>query len=211
MNGIKYITVFFELNSLAALFLSIIFVTQAFAHGGEDHGDSKSATVTTDKGTVTHTAKVGDLEILLKHAAFEPDTTNIARLFVTRFATNEPLGNASPTIQITSSDGKTFEAEEIKTGAPGSYSVKLPPLPEGKYTVLVRIAFEGETDTATFSNISVTHTNEAANAGNGASWLWNVLFGFGAIAILGAIGTLGYFAFRYAQRGQETSKQAVSA
>lgn len=199
---------------LLTLFIfTTVLVTPVSAHGGEDHGDGKAATVSTDKGAVTHTAKVGELEILLKHAPFEPDAAGAARLFVTRFATNEPLTDVAPTIEITAPDGKTYQAEVTKSDSPGAFALALPPLPEGKYTLLARLKFGGETDTATFSNIGVAHTDSDAPA-NATSYFWNILIGVVGSAVLIAIAAFAAFAVRYAARNATvapaTNKDAVS-
>lgn len=206
---------FIALCSLLALLYLPTSITPVLAHGGEDHGDGKAATVSTDKGTVTHTAKVGELEVLLKHAPLESDATGAARLFVTRFASNEPLADVAPTIQIIAPDGKTFEAEIEKTNSPGSFTIELPPLAEGKYTILARLKFGGETDTATFSNISVAHAASTDATPNAVVSLWNVLLILIALAGFGAIIIFGYFALRYAARqtsvaAPATRKDAVS-
>ena len=65
---------------------------QIFAHGGEDHGDQKPKTETTGQGTVSRVVRLGDLEVMLKHPVFAPDTATAARLFVTKFETNQGTG-----------------------------------------------------------------------------------------------------------------------
>lgn len=185
------------------------------AHGGEDHGGGKAATVSTEKGTMTHTAKVGELEVLLKHAPFEPDAAGAARLFVTKFATNEPLTDVAPAIEITAPDGKTYAAEVAKSDSPGTFALRLPPLPEGKYTLLARLKFGGETDTATFSNVGVTRADVDAQA-NATSFLWNILIVVVGSAVLIGIAAFAYFAVRFAARhsagvAPATNKDAVSS
>ncbi len=185
-----------------------------WAHGGEDHGESKPAPAANPKGIITQTTKVGDLEVLLKHAPFEPDTAGAARLFITNFATNEPFGNAAPTVEIVASDGKTYQAETEKSDQPGSFNVKLPPLPEGKYTISARVNEAAKSGTATFSNVNIAHAEESASPGESVwAWAQNILLALGGILALGAIGVLGYFAFRFAQRqsAANTNNEAVSA
>ncbi len=205
----------FKLRSLAAaLLLSLSIglfgtVSQVSAHGGEDHGDAKPAAVSNQKGMVARTARAGDFEVLLKHAELEPDTETAAKLFITRFGTNEPFAEAKPAIEITAKDGKTFEASEVKSDAPGSYSFKMPPLPEGSYTVSAKLNLGGKSETATFSSVSVEHP--AAESATGAgSWARTALMVLTALVVLGLLGGLAFFALRFA-KSNGINEEAVSA
>lgn len=69
-------------SGLAIVFLIIaVFgnAMQIFAHGGEDHGEAKPKTETTDKGTVSRVVRLGDLEVMLKHPLFLTDAATAAR------------------------------------------------------------------------------------------------------------------------------------
>jgi len=124
----------FKLRSLATtLLLSFTLglfgnATQVLAHGGEDHGEAKPATATTTAGTVTRSVRLGDFEIMLKHSPLEPDAAAAGRLFITKFATNEPADNASPAIEIESASGAVTQIPVEKTAAAGSYVVRIPAL-----------------------------------------------------------------------------------
>ena len=143
----------FKLRSIAtALLLSLAFslfggAAQVFAHGGEDHGEAKPATATTNAGTVTRSARLGDFEIMLKHSLLEPDTGAAGRLFITSFATNEPVADANPAIEIESASGAVTEIPIEKTDAAGSYTVKIPALPEGAYTIRAKATAGGKANT----------------------------------------------------------------
>lgn len=211
MSDTKRRTIFTTFNLIAMLILSVFSAAPTvFAHGGEDHGDAKPAVVSNQKGMVARTARAGDFEILLKHSPLEPDTETAAKIFITRFATNEPFADAKPSVEITSKDGKTFEASEVKSDAPGSYSFKLPPLPEGTYTVLARLNTAGKTDTATFSSVSVEHAEAATSTGSG-SWLRTVLMILTAAVILALFAGLIFYAFRFARSEQASGGETVSA
>lgn len=192
----------FKARSLAtAILLAFVFglfgnATRILAHGGEDHGDQQPKTATTTAGTVTRTARLGDFEIMLKHALLEPDQAAAGRLFVTRFATNEAVGDANPSIEIESATGAVTEIPVEKTDAAGSYTIKIPALPEGAYTVRAKATVGGKINTATFSGVEIAH-QEAAGAENaGGSWLRTALMALAALLILGLFGTLIYFAAR---------------
>lgn len=208
MSETKSKTIFFTFYLLVMIW-SVFFPPPTFAHGGEDHGDAKAKTVSSAKGTVTHTARAGEFEIMLKHAPLEPDAATSAKLFVTRRATNEPFGDGTPTIEITAPDGKTFEASEVKSDAPGSYSLKLPPLAEGNYTILARLSAAGKSDTATFSAVAVEHLHTEVLA-DANSWAQSALMVLTALIVLGLFGGLIYFALRVVE-SEPVGEKTVSA
>lgn len=184
---------------------------QAFAHGGEDHGDQKPKATTSDKGTVTRTARLGEYEVTLKHQFLEPDTAVAAKLFVTKFKTNEAVDNAAAKIEIESAaDGSVTETSVEKTDIAGSYNVKIPALPQGIYTVRAKLTYGGETDTATFSNVEVAlASSAAAAAGESAmSWARTALVAFVFALVLALFGGLIYFVWQFAGTGSSSREQS---
>ena len=211
----------FKLRSLTAAVLSAVFAlaflgggaaVQVFAHGGEDHGEEKPAVATTVKGTVSRTMRLGDLEVTLKHPVLEPDTATSARLFITKFETNEAAGDAAPAMEIESANGSVTQVTVEKTDAAGSYNLKIPALPEGNYIVRANLKSGGAAaNTATFSGVEVAHAAEGTTAAaSGASWLGTALFYSVGLIILGLFVGLFYFAWRMAGEKQVREK-AVSA
>lgn len=199
----------------ALLFLFPIFglwgnTRQVFAHGGEDHGDAKPKTETTGKGTVSHSSRLGDLEVMLKHPSFLPDTATSARLFVTKFETNAGFAEAAPAIEIESVNGSVIEAKIEKTGTAGVFNVNLPALPNGTYTIRTKLSHGGETDTATFSGVEVAPAPIFPADGDGMSWARTVLIGFIFLIILALFGGLIYFVLRYSE-GKPITQETVSA
>jgi len=191
----------FKLRSLAtALLLSFALAlfgnaTQVLAHGGEDHGDEKPKTATTTAGTISRTARLSDFEIMLKHSPLEPDAAATGRLFITRFATNEPVGDANPAIEIESATGLVTEIPVEKTDAIGSYVARIPALPEGTYTVRTKaVAAGGKTNTATFSGVEIAQ--QAAAAETGSSWTQTALMVMLFLVALILFGGLAYSALR---------------
>lgn len=201
----------FRLQAVAATLLTaVVFftgaATQVFAHGGEDHGDAKPATATTTAGNITRSVRLGDFEIMLKHSLLEPDTATAGRLFITKFATNEPVGDANPAVEIESANGAVTEIPVEKTDAVGSYTVKIPALPEGTYTLRAKATSGGETDTATFSGVEIAH-QEAAEDASSSSWTQTALMAMLFVVALGLFGGLAYFALRVFKNkplGEET-------
>lgn len=202
-------------NLTAGLLLSLAFSffgvsSQVFAHGGEDHGDEKPKAPTTTTGTISRTARLGDVEIMLKHPSLEPDTAAAARLFITKFATNEPFGDANPAVEIEPANGGSVtEIAVEKTEAGGSYVLKIPAFPEGAYTIRVKADIGGKIDTTTFSGVEIAH-QEAAAANGGGSWLQTLLTGFLLIIGLALFGGLIYFAVKII-RNSPVSEETVSA
>lgn len=183
---------------------------QIFAHGGEDHGDAKPKTETSDKGTVSHSSRVGDLEVMLKHPLFAPDTATTARLFVTKFETNEGLGEVTPAIEIESSNSSVTEAKIEKSETAGVFNVSFPALPQGTYTIRTKLVHNGETDTATFSGVEVKPTPIILAENGQMSWLQTLLIAFIFLIVLGLFGGLTYFVLRLS-KGNTITEDTVSA
>ncbi len=201
-------------SSAALLFLFIGLcgnARQISAHGGEDHGDAKPKTETTAKGTVSRVIRLGDLEVMLKHPLFKPDTATEARLFVTKFETNEAFKDVAPAVEIESANGSVTQAVIEKSETAGVFSVKFPALPEGTYTVRTKLTHDGETDTATFSGVEVKHNSLTEAENGGISWLRTALIGFVFLLVLGLFGVLFYFVLRFSWTAEPINKETVSA
>ena len=201
--------------SLIAAFLFLTFsflgnAGQVFAHGGEDHGDSKPKTETTDKGTVSHSAQLGTLEVMLKHPLFAPDTTTTARLFVTKFETNAGFGEVTPQIEIESVTGAVREAKIEKSDPAGIFNVSFPALPQGTYTIRTKLTHAGETDTAVFSGVEVASAPIISLDGSGMSWARTILITFIFLIVLALFGGLIYFVLRLSEDNLIT-EETVSA
>jgi hypothetical protein len=200
--------VFSAFNLITALLFPVFFVTSASAHNGEDHGGEKPKTVSNQTGTITRTVQVGEFEIMLKHAPLEPDAAASAKLFITRHGTNEAVGDAKATVEITAQNARNYDAVEVKSDAAGSFMLNLPPLPEGDYTILARITTAGETDTATFSAVQIQHTH-VDSAEIDFYGTQKALMIFAAVVILGLFGGLIYFA-AHVGKSDAAREKAVS-
>lgn len=162
---------------------------QVFAHGGEDHGDQKAPVVSKGTNMIVRVARVGDLEVVIKDPPIEPDKETAARLFVTRFATNEPVSGAKVVVVL---QGNTpIEVGAVPSSTAGMYDVKLPPLPQGQYKLLARIEQDGENKTAEYGALSVaplpvTPINALA------TWARTALLVLGGLTVLGILGAFIY-------------------
>ena len=96
----------------AILYISCLFLlpTALLAHGGEDHGDQKPKTTSNAKGVISHSTRLGDLELMVKHPAMEPDKSTTGVLFITKFETNEPFKLADAKVEVESASGAIFNA-----------------------------------------------------------------------------------------------------
>lgn len=178
------------------------------AHGGEDHGDQKPKSTANAKGIVSHSSRLGDLEVMMKHPVLEPDQAAAGRLFITNFATNEPFKNAEAKVEIESVTGVVFPVAVEASDQAGTYNVKLPALPDGTYKMRINVMHSGETDTATFSGVDVKPAPSVADAET--SWLAKglIVFVFSLVVLL--LGGLVYFVWRFAASSR-VNEEALSA
>lgn len=179
-----------------------------FGHGGEDHGDQKPKSTANAKGIVSHSARLGDFEVMVKHPVLEPDKPTTGRVFITRFETNEPFKNAGATVELESAGGAIFTGTVEPAEQPGTYNVKFPALQEGVYTMRAKLSFDGETDTATFSGVSVKPLSTGGDAGN--SWITTGLIGLIFALVILLLCGLVYLVWRFAA-APRVSEEAVSA
>lgn len=213
----------FQKKRNLAIVLSMLFsvllaggATQILAHGGEDHGDSQPKTTADTKGVISHTARLGEFELMLKHALLEPDAAVSARLFVTDFKTNAPSGDVTPVVEIESANGTITQAVVEKTDAAGSFAVKIPALPEGSYVIRAKLTYKGETDTATFSGVEVK-TPSTVSADEEMSWARFALIALVFAPVLALFGGLIFFVWRFAagdameSQSLEIKEETVSA
>lgn len=194
---------------LALLVLFLSSTNVVWAHGGEDHGDQKPKTTSNAKGTVSHSTRLGDLELMIKHPTLEPDVATQGQMFVTNFATNEPVGNISAAVEIETASGVVTTAAVEAGAQPGVYNITLPALPEGTYVVRANLSHKGETDTATFSGVRVepkTILGENGTTSLLSSAAILIVFGF-VVALLAG---LGFLVWNFAGKSPVRNEEAVS-
>lgn len=199
---------FFRAIVLCAIVWLPINNLNVFAHGGEDHGDNQPKATTNAKGTISRTARLGEYELTLKHPFLEPDTATSARLFITKFKTNEAVDKANAAVEIESVNGSVTEAAIEKTETDGSYNVKIPALPQGTYTIRAKLTYNGETDTAIFSGVEIK-PQPTASSESGMSWARTALIAFVFALVLALFGGLIYVVMRFAD--EPITEETVSA
>ncbi|MGI8811018.1 MAG: hypothetical protein ACR2IH_00635 [Pyrinomonadaceae bacterium] len=146
---------------------------------------------------------------MLKHPELEPDTATAARLFITEYATNEPVTKVDPTVEFESSRGEITACTIGKTDVPGTFTLKIPALPEGIYTVRAKLLYDGSADTASFSGVTIEHPVADVGDGSISSPISFLIVLVGAF-VLGLFGILFYFVWRMAGQGLE-GDEPVSA
>ncbi len=179
-----------------------------YAHGGEDHSKEKAPVVSTSANMVVRTARAGDLEVTLKHPPVEPDKELAARVFLTRFDTNEPVEGAKVFV-VLAGGGMPVEAMAEPGSTPGIYEVKLPPTPQGDYTLATRFEMGGATQTVEYGTLRVAPLPPAA-AGSESSWARTALLALGALIGLGFLGLILYRATVLARRNRIKGEAATA-
>ena len=193
---------------VAALFATTYLPIVAMAHGGEDHGAEQHPVIaSTGAGTVTRTARAGEWEIVIKHPPLEPDRELAARVFITQFETNEPIGNAQVRIIISgsSSGGAPFEVTASASQTAGAYDLRLPSLPEGEYQLAAQIGANGANQTARFGALRVAPAAPLPTE-SVSTWARTVLL---AVALLVGFGLIGVIALRVAQSSRRKEEASV--
>jgi len=184
-----------------ALLLSAPGTTTVFAHGGEDHGEEKAPAVSTTGNMIVRAGRAGDLEVTVKHAPIEPDKDTAARVFVTRFDTNEPVANVKVTLLFTGSGASI----EVKAGAAGNtagmYEAKVPPFPQGDYKFAARVEGGVEPQTVEYGTVKVAPV-PPAEAASSSTWARTALIALGSLVGLGVIGFVFYRAAKIARHNQ---------
>ena len=179
-----------------------------FGHGGEDHGNQKPKTTSNAKGVISHSTRLGELEVMVKHPAMEPDKSATGVLFITKFETNEPFKSATAKIEIESDSGAIFIATIAAADQVGTYNITFPAMPAGVYKMRANVSHDGETDTATFSGVDVKQP--ALNSGTESSWITKSVIGIVFLLVVFLLTGLVYFVWRFAA-GQGVNEEALSA
>ncbi len=204
----RQIARFFGLFILGSILFTVVSPTAILAHGGEDHGDAKPKTTANAKGVISHSTRLGDLELMVKHPAMEPDKPTTGLLFITKFETNEPFKLANAKVEVESASGAIFNATVAAGEQAGTYSVTFPAMPSGVYKMRTNVSHDGETDTAAFSGIEVKLVAPVAEGET--SWFTKLVIGVVFSLVIFLLFGLVYFVWRFAA-GPGVNEEALSA
>ncbi len=160
------------------------------AHEGHDDGTKKAA-VAADSGMVARTARVGDYEVMMKHPALEPLHEHSARLFITLYATNEPVKEATANLVIAAKGKEPIKVAAKPSARAGEYELTLPPLDSGNYSFSVIVKAGGVEQTANYGAVAIEAPQPAATESNlmdtGNALLWSL-----GVLLLTMVGVTSY-------------------
>lgn len=195
---------------LASIWLTLaLSVKGVMAHGGEDHGDKKVEAAPAGAGMIARVVRVGDYEVTIKYPNVEPDKETAARVFLTRFATNEPVADAKIVLLMQGVDGVPAEVSTTPSATPGLYEVKLPPMPQGDCKLTARVDINGSAMTADFGTMQIKMPEAAALTG-GALWARTVLIVLAGLLLLGLLAAAVYFTLPQVRRNRFKGETATA-
>ena len=129
-------------KSLFLLLWPLLVATAALAHGGEDHGDAKAATLA-GATTFSALATSEQFEVLLRYAPLKPGADADMRLFLSDFATNAPIKGAK--FIFTSPEDPKLKFETTEKG-PGEYLVETTFPAKKAYSMTVQVSAGAQAD-----------------------------------------------------------------
>jgi hypothetical protein len=183
-----------RLSAALLAFLMLASPALVFAHGDEDHGDKKKA-VTAGPGMIARTARAGDYEVMVKHPVLEPLHEHQVRVFITRYATNEPVKDAVVSLMIAAKGKEPIKVAAKASARPGEYAATLPSLDAGTYNFSAVIAAGEANETASYGAVAIETPTPLAESGGWAdaknTWLLAL-----TLALLSLLSATGFFAWR---------------
>jgi hypothetical protein len=179
------------------------------AHGGEDHSEKKAPTVSTGTNMIVRAEHVGDLEVTIKHPPLEPDKELAARVFVTRYGTNEPIAGAKVVVVFAAAGGMPVEVAAVASNTLGIHEVKFSPMPRGDYTLMARVEVGGAAQAVEFGAIKVAPLPPPA-AADESSWARIALLALGMLVGIGLLGLVLYRAAMPARRDRIKGEAATA-
>jgi len=200
------------IRSMLSLTAAVLLMTPAriaSAHGGEDHGDQKVQTVSAVANMTTRAVHAGDYEVAIKYPNIVPDQETVARIFITRFDTNEPITKAKVIMLLESAGRTPVEVTATTTTTPGSYEVKLPPTPQGDAKLSARVETGGATEVASFGTVKVA-TPQAQATVDGALWARTALMALGLTSLACLFAALIFVAISRARRERMRTETATA-
>lgn len=129
-------------KTLFLLLWPLLVAIAALAHGGEDHGDAKAATPA-GATTFSAVATSEQFEVLLRYAPLKPGADADMRLFLSDFATNEPIKGAK--FIFTSPEDPKLKFETTEKG-PGEYLVETTFPAKKAYSMTVQVSAGAQAD-----------------------------------------------------------------
>ena len=171
------------MKRLVIQFLLGLLPVMVFAHGGEDHGDTKKAATT---GSLKYFSSEGlsdKYELLVKYGPITPGKEATLRLFISEFNSNKPVDSASLNVTVSGNAAIKITINRIDKGV---YELKAN-FPEKKaYSLTVSIDSYAGADLIQLNNIETGKELAVAETDDQAHSHWyssNWFFGLSGLVI----------------------------
>lgn len=169
---------------LSALVLLLICST-AFAHGGEDHGDSKPAT--TKNGLTSQTAAGDRIEALIKYPALTVGKPVKIAIFVTDRRTNRGIAGLRLELSLGEDGAREASVLEVRPGqTDGAYEADFVPTATGRLPVRLRVRDTGG-DVEGFVFAPLAIVPEPPPPTTFSPPVWILLLSAGMVALAGVL------------------------
>lgn len=140
------------MKQLLLLLGALLLATSTWAHGGEDHGEAAAATSGAAPTSFSVAALSESFELLLRYESLEAGQPAHLRLFVSDYATNAPIKDA--TLTITSPEDATLKWV-VEPQEPGEYLLEGQFPAKKKYSFAVNVVAGAKADLLLLENIEV--------------------------------------------------------
>lgn len=133
-------------QSLSLLMLTLLlFSTQVRAHGGEDHSDGETATLTIE-GNFSISGSGEVFELTVAYDEFEKGENVALRLFVANLETNKPVSDAELKLTLSGPELDLELTPAPVEASPGEYRIEVSIPEDADYSFLVEISTNEEFD-----------------------------------------------------------------
>lgn len=186
---------------LAILAASLFGNQPLFAHEGEEHG-GPPAPLPGVSNMQSPWAQSENFELVVKYNPIEPGKETVLDIYLSDFATNAPIGNATISVSVSGNDSLSALAGAEKN--PGLYFVKMVFPKAGNYDLLFDITAGDKADLLEIKNIQAGATAGAVIARKSRP-------PYGLIALLAVVLALFAGLFLYVRNNQNRKRAATSA
>jgi hypothetical protein len=161
-------------KALTGLFIILIFSNQSFvalAHGGEDHGDEKKAPIAAVGQMNSKTAKVSNLEVLIKYPTPKFGEETPLSIYITEQKTNAPVAGvniamifnytskteaaSSSSYGVVFADASAIQVSATQTDTPGVYQAAVTFPNYGQYNLSLQLTGSNINEQVTIAGIVV--------------------------------------------------------
>ncbi|HET9057366.1 MAG TPA: efflux RND transporter periplasmic adaptor subunit [Chitinophagaceae bacterium] len=159
------------------------FPLMSFAHGGDDHGDTKKAEAAGKLTYFSSEAVSEKYELLVKYNTITPGENAALKLFVSEYNTNRPVDSATIMVTVVSDPGIKILVSQLSKGV---YELKGIFPAKKTYNLAVNINSSIGADLIQVNNIEVGKEFVVPNIKDGEHIHWygsNWFFGFAGLVI----------------------------